>query len=175
MAINLPDGLKKGIFTAGGVLPELANVKLVEEGNIHLTLKFLGEVDEKRLKEIIPVLGGVKFSGFGIKLKGIGVFPTPKFVRVVWVGVEDGFDEVTNIQKRVDVELEKLGFPKDEKFHPHATIARVKLLKSREAFSRFLEENRGVEFGSFKAESFDLMESRLSPVGPEYKVLERFK
>lgn len=174
MAINLPDELKKSISPIGQELPKFGKVKLVGEQNIHLTLKFLGEVEGEKVKEIVDVLNGTTFEKFKISLRGIGVFPNPKFIRIVWVGVEEGSERVIELQKNIDEALKKLGFPKDKQFHPHATIARAKFIKDKKGLLDFLRKNKDKEFGSFEASSFELMESKLSREGPEYSIFEKF-
>jgi len=175
LAINLPDELKKGISQRGRDLSKFGKFKLVEEENIHLTLKFLGEVEEKNVSEIVNTLKQINLEKFKIGIRGVGVFPNPNFIKVVWVGVEEGSNEVIEIQKKIDDALKKLGFPKDKKFHHHATIARAKFVKDKKGLLDFLEKNKAREFGSFETSSFDLMESKLSREGPEYRVVEIFQ
>lgn len=173
LAINLPDELKKLLFEFAQPLKGFGKLNLVEEKNIHLTLKFLGEVKESTLDGIIEDLRGVKFRGFPVTLHGIGVFPSKNYIRVVWVGCGKGSDEIVTLHKGVETALK--GFKKDKDFHPHATLARVKFPDDKEGLIKFIEENSSREFGRFEAASFDLMKSELTIEGPKYEVLESFR
>lgn len=149
-------------------------MKLVEEENIHLTLKFLGEVEKGKmagLKEELGFLGEEK--EFEACIKGVGAFPSPSRARVLWVGVGEGADRVCEIQKQVDDKLAALGFEKDKRFHPHYTLARFKEPDKR--IKAYVEENKNRDFGSYGVDAIRLMESKLSSKGPTYSLLEEFK
>lgn len=168
LAINLPERLRKSLFGLGQGLRNMGELKLVEEENIHITLKFLGEADPG---EVISSLDRVRFEPFEVSLKGVGAFPNQNYVRVVWAGCEKGSKEIVTLHSEIEKALP--GFEKDREFHSHATLARVKFLKDKEGLRRFLADNNK-EFGSFKAESFDLMKSELSRGGPKYEIVKSF-
>ena len=169
LAINLPAVLKKQLFELGNPLGAMGDIKPVEEENIHLTLKFLGDAEPAG---ITKALESVKCKPFGITLKGVGVFPKSDYVRVVWTGCEKGAQEIVTLHKQVEAALPQ--FEKDRDFHPHASLARVKFLRDKKAMADFLAENKETVFGSFKAESFDLMKSELGKGGPTYGVVKSF-
>jgi len=170
LAINLPPELKKKLFELGRPLRSMGDVKPVEGENIHLTLKFLGESDPDK---VIAALEKVKAKPFDATLKGVGVFPKPDYVRVVWAGCDKGAQEIVTLHKLVENALPQ--FEKDRDFHPHATLARVRFLKEKKEMADFLGKNKETVFGSFKAESFELMNSELSSGGPRYSVVKSFK
>ena len=147
-----------------------AKLKLVKD--FHLTLKFLGEVSEPKVEEIKEALKQIKFKSFKAQLTGIGVFPNPNYVRVVWVGVSP--DNFISLQKQVDDVLEKLGFKKDRRFHPHLTLARVKFVKDKESFKRIIRDIK-VEKKEFEVNEFKLIKSTLIKEGPIYEDLGVFK
>ncbi|MGC9310514.1 MAG: RNA 2',3'-cyclic phosphodiesterase [Candidatus Aenigmatarchaeota archaeon] len=173
IAISPPDEIKSKIAgLADSVSSNESGLKKVSKENCHLTLKFLGEVDEKKLEEIKATLSNIKSEGFKISLNGIGFFPGAEYIKVVWAGVEGGKTEAINLQKEIDERLSKLGFKKEKNFEPHLTIARVKFLKDK---SGFLEKLKKADFkGEFTVESIELVESTLTPKGPVYRVISRF-
>ncbi|MCK4902419.1 MAG: RNA 2',3'-cyclic phosphodiesterase, partial [Thermoplasmatales archaeon] len=142
-----------------------ANVKLVEPENIHITLKFLGETDEKhtdRIEEIIK--DAVKDSdSFEIKLKGAGVFPNQNYIKVMWIGIENG-EQIGKIASKIDEKISELGFEKERRrFSAHLTIARVKSAKNKEKLLELIEKYRDIEFGSLKVDTIKLKKSELTP------------
>lgn len=173
LAINLPEEVKKRLFELGRPLPGFGDVKAVEEENIHLTLKFLGDAEPER---VIAALEKVKFKPFDVALKGVGVFPSPDYIRVVWAGCEKGAKEIITLHKDIEEALKAGGlkFEKDNDFHPHATLARVRMPRDKKGLAEFLEKHKEDELGSFKLSSFELMESKLGRGGPTYGVVERF-
>jgi len=155
--------------TTGGQL------KLVEPPNIHVTMKFLGEVSEDRVGEIAEALkrAATGTGQFDIGVKGIGVFPNLRYIRVVWAGVAEGHDEVIGLQQGIDRELRPLGFRSERDFVPHLTIARVKTAKQKERLAAFIKEMTDAEFGVTRAQAIELKQSTLTPKGPIYSTLAR--
>jgi len=148
-----------------------ASLKLVEPENLHLTLKFLGEVREERLGEVEEALRrGIRgFSPFTLEVRGTGVFPGPQYVRVIWAGVGEGWEVLSSLQRSLDRELAKLGFPKDTEFVPHLTLARVRNVGNKETFLRVLERGKKEEFGRVEVREVRLKKSVLTPRGPIYE------
>jgi 2'-5' RNA ligase len=142
---------------------------------IHLTLKFLGQVPEDRLKlvtEALELLGG--FERFWVEVKGFGFFPNPRRPRVFWVGLE----APAALQKLVtglETAMEGLGFPREQRgFTPHLTLARFKSPRSQPALEALLKEREAIELGRFEVAEFYLFESKLSPAGATYRKVARF-
>ena len=169
LAVNLPDQMKKRLSELAQGLKPLGKLKLVEEENIHLTLKFLGDAESG---QVIEALKSVKHEPFGVSLKGVGVFPSLSYIRVVWAGCDRGAQDVVTLHEKVEKALPS--FKKDRDFHPHATLARVKFPKDKRGLVGFVEENKDTEFGEFGVKSFDLMKSELTREGPRYDVVESF-
>lgn len=95
---------------------------------LHLTLKFVGEVDNRQLPQLCDKVRAAcsKTSPFSLELKGIGAFPLDKPPRVLWVGVDDGTDELRQLAERLDEELSSLGIPRETRqFKPHLTLGRI--------------------------------------------------
>ncbi len=140
-------------------------IKLVDPKNMHTTLRFLGEVPDEN--EIIEKLRRVKFEKISCTMKGIGAFPNQNHAKVIWAGLESK-EKLENLAAKVNVALE--GFPGDERFSAHITIARV---RKKIDLKNFIENNCG-EFGKFEVDRFELIKSTLLPQGPEYSVVEKF-
>lgn len=138
----------------------------------HLTLKFLGEVDESRIGELKSRLSRIKFEAFTANLSDAGVFPSENYIRVAWVGLEPK-EKIIALQQQIEGILEGM-FPKEERFHPHLTLARVKFIKDKKALLESMKKMK-VDKVAFEVGSFKLMKSTLTPEGPVYEVLEEFK
>ncbi|MDL5501625.1 MAG: RNA 2',3'-cyclic phosphodiesterase, partial [Candidatus Methanoperedens sp.] len=96
-------------------------IKLVEPEQVHITLKFLGDIKENDVESILSALSQVNCRQFEAKIKGLGVFPKPAYVKVIWLGAEGNFDILHDEVERV---LSLFEFEKDHNFSPHATLAR---------------------------------------------------
>jgi 2'-5' RNA ligase len=145
--------------------------KLSLTKTFHLTLKFLGEVPDANVDTIKDKLKQVKFEPLSLSTDKIGVFPNENYIKVVWVGLKDG-NKVIELQQQIEKALEGM-FPRDNRFHPHITLARVKFVKDKEAFSKKLKEI-SVESKEFSLKSFKLIKSTLTGEGPVYEDLESF-
>ena len=172
IAIEIPEEVKKVFIEAQAQLDK-DKTKLKITKDFHLTLKFLGEVDENKVEEIKKKLSEIKFDSFETSLTDIGVFPSKDYIRVVWVGLEDSKGKIKKLQQEVDSKLETLGFKKDTRFHPHLTLARVKFVEDKERFIKNLKEIK-IEKKSFKITEFKLIKSILTPEGPVYEDLASF-
>ncbi len=151
-----------------------ANVKLVEPENIHLTIKFLGDTDESLIDRIEEIMNySVKeVEPFEISLKGAGVFPNEKYIKVIWIGIEN-VESISKIAFKIDEKITTLGFQKEKrKFSAHLTIARVKNVKNKEKLIQIIEKYRNIEFSKFKINSIKLKKSTLTPKGPIYTMLK---
>lgn len=148
------------------------DLKPVERENIHLTLKFLGNVSTTKLEEIKSSLAEVKFPPFSLEIKGAGAFPNLKRMNVVWVGVGEGWSQVELIYEQTENLFHQLGFTRETRpFSPHITVARVKSGRKRDEIAAFLGHLTDESFGSFPVESVRLKQSVLSPSGPRYSTL----
>ncbi len=179
IAIDLNPEIKKTLYELIKELDkETKSVKWVSEGGMHLTLKFLGEIDKDRVQEVENVLKKVssQYRPFSMKLKGTGSFPPGKKVpRVLWIGIE-AEETLKALQAHLEGELEKLGFPREErKFHPHLTLGRVKIPTGLGQALALLDKYQERNFGEMKVEKVVFLQSILKPTGAEYSVLSEFK
>ncbi len=168
VAVEIPGEIQEKLGGLAGELPK-EGVKAVESNNIHLTLKFLGDIPEDRIDGIKERLGVVKFSSFNCAVSGVGVFPSPDYIRVVWAGLK--CDEMPKLAAEIEKALEGIGKKESRPFSSHVTIARVK--RKMDA-KEFLEKHSGEEFGEFTVSEFVLMQSELSREGPKYTPLKKF-
>lgn len=147
-----------------------AAVKWVELENLHLTLKFLGEISSDQVEVIAETLGQVARSvePFSFVVKGVGGFPDLRKPRVLWVGVE-ATPPLMNLQRLVEQAMERLGFaPEGRAFHPHITLGRVKAMTGIDKVKAILSEHANTEFGTVPADHLVLFKSDLSREGPTY-------
>lgn len=172
IAVNLEEGLKKKIVPLEEELRKTgADVKWVEVKNLHLTLKFLGEVDEKKVTQIEQIVRPIlaNFSSFEMLLSGFGVFPNLNYPRVVWVGIKEGSEKLKVLSEEIENSLVPLGFPKENRpFTAHLTLGRVRSAKNKQELIKKIEERKNQEIGSQKVEKIYLMQSTLQPTGPIY-------
>jgi len=140
--------------------------KPVELHNMHFTVQFLGEVSEEMIEKISDALNSIKFSEFSISFVSIGVFPKPNFPRVIWIGTNDGVNELEKLAEVIRLKLTHLGFSPDKKFKPHVTIFRVK--NKIEDISDKLEKFSSYYFGKQTVSEIKLKKSELTPNGPIY-------
>jgi 2'-5' RNA ligase len=149
-----------------------ADLKLVKPENIHVTLRFLGDVTSEMVDQVHGEMEQTQFVPFEVKVKGAGAFPNLRRISVVWAGIRQGANELRAIFDQLEPRLQTLGFKPDYKgFSPHLTIARVKTGRNKEALAEQLKELEDYEFGSIKAECLRLKKSVLTPQGPIYSVL----
>lgn len=177
IAIELSDEIRSSLAQIESHLKYSgADVKWVDEKNIHLTLKFLGEIDEEKCDKIKAILDQIAGStgSFEISVKDIGAFPKIDHPRVIWVGLDKGAAESKLLAEKIDETLSGIGFEKETRpFTAHLTIGRVRSSKNKQA----LKEKIG-SFGLQEARnkrqvvsSIILFQSKLTPKGPIYTKL----
>ena len=146
------------------------DAKPTESKNLHFTLQFLGEISEEITQKIIQSLNTIKFSNFDVNLKEIGVFPKPKFPRMIWIGTDEvGGNMLIQLSKKVEKVLEPLGFFSDRPFKPHITVFRIK--KKIGDISGELENHKMINFGTQKVSNIKLKKSVLAAGGSIYSDL----
>ncbi len=177
VAIELSAGIKSELTRVQEMLKEKSatpHLRWVNPANVHLTLKFLGNVPRDRIQEITAVLkeAGAGLSPFIIEVSGLGCFPGTKNPRVIWVGVQEGTGRLKRLQERVEERLATLGFkPEGRPFHPHLTLGRVRKgahVGARRLIGSIVSATSVGDLGQMEVGEISLMESILHPTGAEY-------
>ena len=175
IACDLPENVRKKLVTLQNTLgSENARIKWVEQKNIHLTMKFLGEVSYDKVAGIKEALGNVEHGAMSCSVSGFGVFPSESYIRVMWVGLEPE-KEIQELHTKIDDSLSGLGFGPEKRFQSHVTLGRVKSVVNKPGLlahiSKVRESKLGdTELGSpFSMEDFRLKQSTLTPNGPIYE------
>lgn len=175
VAVELPDELRGSLSR---ILDELrpcgADVKWVRPEAVHLTLKFLGEIQPEQVEEIRLAVQEVagRHGPFKMEARGLGCFPRLEQPRVVWLGLEGEKWKLEALQREVETALMQLGFPKEERpFRPHLTLGRVRSPKARLALVQKIKNLEGIQGGELVVGSVVLFKSELLPSGARYTKL----
>ncbi len=151
------------------------DLKLVEADNLHLTLKFLGEVDQKQNAHIEKLVSEAvkEFQGFTLSFHGIGYFGSERYMRVIWAGVKEGGEQFVKLAQSLDM---KLSFIRKDEHEPspHLTIARVRSGRNSEILAREISSLRDVKIGEVHVKEIKLKHSLLTPQGPIYSDVKVF-
>jgi 2'-5' RNA ligase len=174
ISINLHDDLKTKIDGIVKLFKETgADVRWVKTENLHLTLKFLGNIDSDKVDAISSRIRNIadRYDDFSFTLVGTGTFPDLRRPRIIWIGIKD-HDNFLKIAKEVERAMEQEGFDKEKRpFSPHITVGRVRSLKGIDKLSMELVKYKGMDFGSQSADSIHLMKSTLKKGGAEYNAI----
>jgi RNA 2',3'-cyclic 3'-phosphodiesterase len=172
ISIDLPRDVMNSIEKLQKQIREkkLFDGKTTELENLHLTLKFLGEVDLKMIEEIKTILSKIKFKEFEVKLNGLGVFSRDR-IRIVWIKLNG--KGIFDLQKQIDDKLKNL-FSKEIRFMGHVTIARVRRVSNKNGFLEYIDKIKIPEI-KFKVDKFYLNKSELFETGPIYKEILEVK
>lgn len=178
IAIDFPEALKRTVNDCIRTLKPLSrDVRWVSSANLHLTLKFLGEVPEAKITDISESLtaAAAATEPFVITVSGTGSFPNERRPNVLWAGIT-AVNSLFSLQSRVDDAMSDLGFAKEQRrFAPHLTIGRLKGTQGvAELMSRF-RTFQNAFFGSIEVQEIVLMQSILKPSGAVYTELGKFR
>ena len=177
LAIDLDDDLKPKI---NKIIKEFkgidTKIKYVELQNLHLTLKFFGDIDTEGLNVLENAIADVvsEFNPFKIKITGCGSFPNKNHIKVIWVGIDDD-TIIRDLHDKLDKEFARLGFDEDRKFSTHLTIGRMKSAKNKNKVKQVIEEFENIEIGEMGVSRISLKKSTLTPAGPIYDDIRIFE
>lgn len=167
---NLKERLRKG-FQFSGVSP-----KWVDSDNIHLTLKFLGDIspDDVEKVEKVMISSSRGMAPIHYTVRGLGVFPAEWKPRVLWTGVKSGSKEISRLQQELEFNLCRAGFvPEDHPFSPHLTLARFKSNKGIHGLMDVIHSHGRIYCGESVMDHLTLFKSDLQPGGPVYTALKK--
>jgi len=165
-AIDLPEPVKNALTILCSGVP---GAKWVKRDQMHLTLRFIGDVDEKQFTSIRDVLGGIQIAPFQIRLESVGQFPPKGAPRVLWVGVQAP-DILGMLYQQIESALTSLGLePENRPYSPHITLARLKTAPPPDAMRTFFSRHAQFQTGSIPVDSFILYSSTLTPNGSIYR------
>ena len=165
-AVDLPEPMKESLASMSFGIP---GAKWIASKQLHLTVRFIGEVDGALFRDIKNILDGVSFAPFSLQLKGVGYFPPRGAPRVLWVGLQKS-EPLLVLKKKIDQALFRVGVePDSRKFSPHITLARLKNSPAQK-IANFLSGNGLFSQEPFQVEDFKLYSSILSPKGAYHKV-----
>jgi RNA 2',3'-cyclic 3'-phosphodiesterase len=169
VAIRPPLPVRQRLLASMG---GISGARWQSDDQLHLTLRFIGEVDRHLAGDVHAALGGIRHAPFALALNGLGSFDRRGFPGAVWVGVTP-HEQVKALHKKVDSALARVGLPPDERaFLPHITIARLN--RSAGPIGNLLEEAGGLSSPAFTVDSFALFESDLTHEAAVYSVVERY-
>ncbi|WP_266079023.1 RNA 2',3'-cyclic phosphodiesterase [Haladaptatus caseinilyticus] len=180
VSIDLPDALAEGVAGVQERFSEADGLSFTDPRQAHVTLKFLGDVDSDRVSAIedaleLTVESDIDFGPFDANIRGLGVFPSLEYIRVVWLGVDEGETEMDLLHDAVESRLYDLEFePEENEFIPHITIARMQHAGGKELVQRNVGE-LDPEVGTMEVEEIRLTKSELTSDGPEYSTVSAFR
>ena len=165
VAIPLPEDLSEDL---GRICAGVPGAKWVSPENLHITLRFIGEVDGATFQDIAAALGGVAGDRFELRLDGVGQFGDRRRVRTLWAGLEPS-EPLKQLQGRIETALQGSGLePERRKFHAHVTLARLKNAPLDRA-ARYLADHSAYRSRSFSVDGFVLFQSHLGSAGAIYR------
>ncbi|MBV9523151.1 MAG: RNA 2',3'-cyclic phosphodiesterase [Alphaproteobacteria bacterium] len=165
VGIALPSELKLRLSLMCGGLP---GAKWVDPGNFHLTLRFIGEVDEGTARDIDDTLLHIRAPRFAVSLAGVGHFGSGDLARALWIGVEKN-PALLHLHEKVENALMRLGLPPEpRRYTPHVTLARLKHVAAPR-LQAFLAEHALFRAPPFPVDAFSLIASYLTKAGPIYE------
>jgi len=174
IAIDIPNDIRNALSEIQRELrPLTTTARWVAPESIHITLRFLGEVPEKRVEDIDTALTGLTWKPFTITVRGLGFFPGMRSPRVLWAGMEA--PTMQGLAEQLDTRMERLGFDKEKRaFRPHITLARAKNTRIESALVSGAAPYEEHVFGSFTVDRMFLFKSTLKSTGAVYEKLKEY-
>ena len=154
--------------------PDTTSIKWVKPENIHLTLKFLGEVDDNIIPDICSAVSEAVrcFNPFDSEIADCGCFGSSSSARVLWVGINEGQDKLTDLARAVDKALATLDFPRERrKFSGHLTLGRIRSSKSGRLVHDVVQNLEPIQLGTQTISQLTVFQSELTRSGPIYTAL----
>lgn len=170
VALDLPEHVRDRLT---GLCNGVPGIRWVEPSDMHLTLRFIGEVEEPLLPDIDHALSTVRSSSFSLILEGVHIFGDRRRLRTLWAGIHP-CELLSGLQLKIESALVKAGLdPEHRKFHPHVTLARLKGMKA-DKLGAYLQANAAFKSETFSLSEFTLYSSRLGRAGAVYAPIFRY-
>ncbi len=175
--INNDEVLRRLSMVRDALLESGADLKPVATENMHITLRFIGEIPPATVQRLCSSLEqDMRFNAFKVNISGLGVFPNIRRPRVIWAGVTDGMDELIQLHSSVEKTVSRLGLPREkEKYIPHVTLARVKSGRNIARLVKIIEQYIDTVFGVIIVDHISVKRSILTPKGPIYSTICEIK
>jgi 2'-5' RNA ligase len=170
VAIPLPD---EGIESLTSIFHGIPNAKWKNEDQLHLTLQFIGEVDQRSYDHIRGALANIHFPSFPLEIHGIGHFASKKVPKILWAGVKSN-DSLLDLQKEISKSLKHFPSPDKKKFIPHITLAKLRNVNEL-SLAQYFQSNSLFNFGPFPITEFNLYSSILTSEKAIYHVEESYE
>lgn len=179
IAVELDDDIRQRLVSLQESLGRVVtDVKWVEPQNLHVTLLFLGEVDDRELPRVCRVVQDElsERPAFSLSVEHVGCFGNARRPRTLWVGVGEGVEELTEIHDALEIPMQDLGYRREERrFQPHITLGRVKGDRPSDALPAELDKRAEWTAGTQEVGEILIMGSELRKDGPVYVVIGRGK
>ena len=178
IAIEIPETIQNQLARIQGTLrKQIQKASWVKPNNIHLTLKFLGDVEPEDIQTIGEAIEGVaiRHRSFSLRIGGLGAFPNFARPRVMWTGVKAGGERVSALAQDINVALSDCGFPLDtKKFNPHLTLARLKARIDLRSYTSQYRQYDRIDGAEMNVKTISLIQSQLHPTGAIYSTLQSY-
>jgi 2'-5' RNA ligase len=183
IAVELPSGLKNELAELETQLKKASPpvVKWVDPNSIHVTLKFLGEISEDSIEELMLAIEETAqgILPFQLEVRGVGAFPNLERPQVLWTGVKGELEKIAQLQKRIESNTEQLGSPRESRaFSPHLTLGRVRDEagpNERRRLGKLLADTTFTALHNIDVDAVNLMKSQLTPGGAIYSCIGSVK
>lgn len=177
VALEIPSAVRQNLATLLSSFRAITKEpRWVRAENLHVTLKFLGEIAEGNVDAVRGALTEIRSDKLvALEFRGLGFFPNEKHPRIFWAGMEAS-PNLKTLAGNVEEAVEKFGIPREKReFSPHLTLARFERPRLPEALRKLIADNQQCEFGSLRTNEFHLIHSRLKPTGAQYTTLATFQ
>ncbi|HXI85355.1 MAG TPA: RNA 2',3'-cyclic phosphodiesterase [Verrucomicrobiae bacterium] len=177
IAVDIPDDVRAAIEEAQARLKRTdlgVKISWTKVANLHLTLQFLGDVEQVVVDKLKSALRPVaaEHQPFDVSVRGAGAFPDEKRPRVVWIGCSDNGNRLPALARAVQTVTQPLGFvPEHQEFSAHLTLGRIRSPRPDAALTRAIDSLKDTTFGTLRVEAIHLFESQLHPEGSIYTKL----
>jgi len=177
IGVDVGKSIRDRLIALQGTLGQAGtDVKWVEPANLHVTLLFLGEVEDRQVAKICAMVAETtaNHQSFRLSVEGAGAFPTPRRPRILWAGIGDGADALVALHDDLETPLTKLGYRREgRRYKPHVTLGRIRSTAPADDLARALAQQATWKAGETLVHELHVMSSELTPRGPNYTTLSR--